>query len=1105
MDGGVPSMFSVFTRKGIVSMKSVDSLFTIGCWFLACCLLAGPARPASAEITPARVFSDNVVLQRDTPLAVWGTSTSEAKVTVEFANQVKSCTPETDGSWLVRLDPVAASSEPRDLVIRGGAETTIKNVLVGDVWIYAGGAEASRPATPDIKLPEAGLPQVRVFAIGEATSRQVEPDTKATWTVVGSQNLSRLPGLAVSLGQELHRDLAVPIGIVTIFAGLPIESWMSREILAATPAAAPILDYYASDAWKLQTAATYEERLKAWMDHSQKLPLNPPPKPLPDDKPEKLSRQEPSGVWNAAVAPLARLAIRGVVWDGGDDRASLGRAIQQGTLLPTLIAAWRKAFNSPKLPFVIVQLRPHRFNLPGGVDGRLVAEMRDAQGRPAAATGAPLVTTIDLGADPQSAVVAPRIASTMLSAVYKNTPDATVGPELAGVETVGDTIRLRMKCRNGGLATKGASPAGFAIAASPFRWVWANAEVKGDTVVLSAPGIKSPQAARYAYEDLPSHGATLVDSAGNPAAPFRTDRFYELSSEVVSPGDKPQAYDVRTVMIEDPLLPRILMLGDSISGGYFPGVRQRLDGQATILGETAFTGQGKAQYRFYTSPAALREGGLATFLAERGPFDIVHFNMGIHEFAWVNAPNYLKGKKLTEADPANVKTDADAYAARLRDVVALIRKAGAVPVFATSTATKADRVIDHMPYYLSNCQAFNAAAERTMRELDVQVVDIYGLIQPRIEEFLSGDLIHFKPEASAEMATVIAAQLTSQLGTLPRREGAAPGKRYDLSARASQIDPLAREHAEIGFVFTDDKGKPMDLQHAVVDTSVPPQGKLVIWLMDHSQPLFERISSYGLHGIQVHYANRWFGGLKPEVRDSGDVLGRIRLEASTGEDASPLVEIPKPDSMAERARQFLLWLDREHPEGRWGQFLTDDRKEVRWEKVTMAGISHGATTAARFAVHKPVDRVVMLSGPRDNTETWQGMPSATPANRFFGFSHVLDGGWTADHYCRSWQLLRLNEFGPVVNVDEVPSPYGNTRRLITTADVDNNAGRAHTAVVPGGSSVKNAAGAMIHEPVWRYLFTHPVDQTGTVVPPDADCAMERQTAHGVPPTAPPRP
>jgi len=371
-------------------------------------------------------------------------------------------------------------------------------------------------------------------------------------------------------------------------------------------------------------------------------------------------------------------------------------------------------------------------------------------------------------------------------------------------------------------------------------------------------------------------------------------------------------------------------------------------------------------------------------------------------------------------------------------------------------------------------------------------VEFYGLIQPRIEEFISGDLIHLKSEASTEMATLIATQLKAQLGTLPRRDGAALGKRHDLTARASQIDPLAKEHPEIGFVFTDDKGKPMDLQHAVVDTSVPPQGKLVIWLMDHNQPLFERISSYGLHGIQVHYANRWFGGLKPEVRDSGDVLGRIRLEASIGEDASPLVDIPKPDGMAERARQFLLWLDREHPEGRWAQFLTDDRKDLRWEKVCMAGISHGATTAARFAVHKPVDRVVMLSGPRDNTETWQGLPSATPANRFFGFSHELDSGWTADHYCRSWQLLRMQEFGPVVNVDEASPPYSNTRRLITTADVDKNPARAHTAVMPGGSAVKNADGTFIHEPVWRYLFTHPATDSGPAVPLDADCAMDRQ-------------
>jgi hypothetical protein len=328
---------------------------------------------------------------------------------------------------------------------------------------------------------------------------------------------------------------------------------------------------------------------------------------------------------------------------------------------------------------------------------------------------------------------------------------------------------------------------------------------------------------------------------------------------------------------------------------------------------------------------------------------------------------------------------------------------------------------------------------------------------------------------------------------------AEPGRRFDLAKRASEIDATAAEHPEIGFTFTDPKtGKPFDLQHAVVDTSVPPQGRLVIWLMDHSPGLFDRIAGYGLHGIQVSYANRWFGTLKPEVRDSGDVLGKIRLEAATGEDFSPLVSIPKPDSLRERARQFLLWLDKENPEGRWGQFLTDDRQDLRWSKVTLAGISHGSTTAARFAMHQPVDRVVMFSGPRDNTETWQGGPSATPSNRFFGFTHVLDGGWAADHYCRSWQLLRMQEHGPVVNVDDTTTPYGNTRRLITNCDMGGNASRAHSGVIPNGNACKDAAGGFMHEPVWRYLFMHPVDETAAAVPLDPDCAMERQVGRGLP-------
>ncbi len=318
-------------------------------------------------------------------------------------------------------------------------------------------------------------------------------------------------------------------------------------------------------------------------------------------------------------------------------------------------------------------------------------------------------------------------------------------------------------------------------------------------------------------------------------------------------------------------------------------------------------------------------------------------------------------------------------------------------------------------------------------------------------------------------------------------------KRYDLQARASAIDPQAREHPDISFVFTKG-GKPADQQHACVDTRAPDQGKLVIWLMGHNQGLFERVSGYGLHAIQVHYANGWFPKLYSGTPPADDLyLSKIRLEAATGEDLSDKVTIPKPDSIMGRSVEFVKWLDRENPQGAWQQFLTDDGKDLRWEKVILSGISHGSTTAARMAKHVKVERVVMFSGPRDQYEAWQALPSATPANRFFAFTHILDDGWKNDHYCRSWQMLKLHDYGPLVNVENTSAPFGNSRRLITDADVKGDAKRAHSGVVPGGAAPKDANGKYLHEEVWRYLFTHPIDLTGEAAPANPGCRMDHRT------------
>lgn len=346
------------------------------------------------------------------------------------------------------------------------------------------------------------------------------------------------------------------------------------------------------------------------------------------------------------------------------------------------------------------------------------------------------------------------------------------------------------------------------------------------------------------------------------------------------------------------------------------------------------------------------------------------------------------------------------------------------------------------------------------------------------------------------LAAVLALASTMPAAEAPLKFRDPKPQRYQLTARASELDPRVQAHPDIDFLIEKD-GKPADVENASVDTSVKPLGKLVIWLMGASDPLFQHINSYGIHAIRVHYANGWFGKFgNAAPADDDKFLGKIRLEAATGEDFSPVVNIPKPDGMMERALQFVKWLDKQNPQGKWDYFLTKDGKELRWDRVIISGASHGSTTAARFAKHQKVDRVVMFCGPRDQYETWQGLPSATPPERFFGFSHVLDGGWSGDHYCRSWELLGLNAFGPIVSIDTAKPPYENTRRLITSADVNGDDKRAHSSVTPGKASPTDASGKFLFEDVWRYLFTQPVESVGKAVPHDASCMMDLRATKG---------
>jgi sialate O-acetylesterase len=725
----------------------------------------------SAEVSLAGVFADRMVVQRDRPLIVWGTAPPGETVTVEFADRFASVAADGQGRWRITLEPIVADAVGKPLRARigdakpGPDHRVVHDVVVGDVWLLAGGSSCGRlvmglPNADTIVREFAAEPfrLVRTAVVPSKTAAEPVADVKLAWSSIGTVDPMRIPVEAAQLARAIATDVNVPVGVIAITNPKPVECWMSREALAATPDAKPIVDFYAGDVWRGIKTGTYESRMKAWLDYNQKLPLNPLPKPKPDDD-TTLPQQEPASVWNGMVAALVPMSIRGIVWHHGEDWQSQNRAVHQGKLLGAMIPAWREAFRDPELPFAVVQLEPHRYatQIPGvGIDGRMAAELREAQREAAEQADAMFVTTIDLPVDPPSAMLARRIADVLHAGVRAKKS----GPRLARAETQGNRVVLTFTNTAGGLAASGGNLKGFAVAASPMRWVWANARIEGDTVVVSSPAVPKPEGVRYAWEDAPIHGATLCNAKGHPANPFRTDSHPLVTADNVTPDAFILRFNRRAhPAIEDPALPRVLIIGDSISGHYHERLRLLMEGKANIVGEASSSARPDPRRsfwaligpRFYRTDMATKGDDLKKFLAESGPWDIVHFNIGIHVFA---------GAKPGDEKP---------YAEKLRQVVETIRESGAVCLFANSTGTVADNTIPKSPNYLTNCKAFNAAAEEVMREMGVPVTDIYGLIQPRIKELISADLIHTNADADQMMAELIADRLTETIKMLPQR------------------------------------------------------------------------------------------------------------------------------------------------------------------------------------------------------------------------------------------------------------------------------------------------------------------------------------------------
>lgn len=482
-------------------------------------LLALATAPLTAEVQCARLFGDHMVLQRAQPVPVWGTAAPGENVTVEFAGQTKAATADATGHWRVTLDALATSAEPRAFSVRGTNTLTFTDVLVGEVWFCSGQSNMEKQLGPrkgqkpvdnhELEVAAANHPQLRLYQVPHGAQKPTAPAV-FQWLPCTPENLdtSEFSAAGYFFGLQVHQTLGVPVGLIhSSFGGTFIDAWMPPEAFAAAP---------------LQ--GLEHRRYPAWVKGVQ-----------------------PTELFQSMVAPYAPFAVRGFLWYQGETNLMDGDVALYAAKQTALIASWRRAWELPEAPFYGVLIAPmdysrwEKFPVTAGAE----PAFWEQQVRALSAPHTGYAVTTDLVADSHDIHptdkrdVGLRLARLALAETYGRTDLPARGPTYASMHVEGNRIELAFDHADGLRARDGLPLTGFTISGVERAFVPAAARIEGGKVVVSSDRVAKPAAVRFAWHETAN--PNLINAAGLPAVPFRTDDWPLHYARPVPDDKKPDA------------------------------------------------------------------------------------------------------------------------------------------------------------------------------------------------------------------------------------------------------------------------------------------------------------------------------------------------------------------------------------------------------------------------------------------------------------------------------------------------------------------------------------------------------------------------------------
>ena len=449
----------------------------------------------SAEIKLPSIFGDNMVLQQQTNAAIWGKATPNSTISVRASWNNRSVTTRADseGRWKLKV-PTPAAGGPYTVTISDGKPVTLRNVMIGEVWICSGQSNMEMPMKGYRNQPITGSNEfiatstnnsIRLITVPRVTSLTPLDDFTGSWKACEPANVADFSATAYFFGLMLQKALNVPVGLIcTSWGGTRIEPWISED----------------------------GHKNFDWVK-------------LPDktQKPDNLSPQTPTVLFNAMINPLAGYSIRGALWYQGE--ANRNEPSQYQKLLPGLAENWRSVWGVGEFPFYYVQIAPFDY----GQTGLNSAYLREAQLKAASeGNNMGMACIMDTGekdnihpADKKAA--GDRLAYLALAKTYGMQGFACEGPILKEMTVEGTLVKLTFDNTPNGLTSFGKQLSNFEVAGANKRFYPATAFITNSGVTLFSPVVSEPVAVRYAFKDFVI--GDLFNIEGLPASSFRTDTW----------------------------------------------------------------------------------------------------------------------------------------------------------------------------------------------------------------------------------------------------------------------------------------------------------------------------------------------------------------------------------------------------------------------------------------------------------------------------------------------------------------------------------------------------------------------------------------------------